>query len=67
MIPNIKKTILKQNKITRIVVVNPGTSCTNIIALLVLIIKRQEFETYLKGIKKPVISKKPYKGRKPDK
>jgi hypothetical protein len=32
-----------------------------IIALLVLIIKRREFEIYLKGIKKPVISKKPHK------
>ena len=38
-----------------------------VITLLVLIIKRREFETYLKGIKKPVISKKPHKGRKPDK
>jgi hypothetical protein len=38
-----------------------------IIALLVLIIKRREFETYLKGFKKPAISKKPHKGRKPDK
>ena len=38
-----------------------------IIALLVLIIKRREFETYLKGIKKPVISKKQRKGRKSDK
>jgi len=38
-----------------------------IIALLVLIIKRREFGTYVKGIKKPVISKKPHKGRKPDK
>jgi hypothetical protein len=38
-----------------------------IIALLVLIIKRREFETYHKGINKSVISKKPHKGRKPDK
>jgi hypothetical protein len=38
-----------------------------IIALLVLIIKRRKFETYLKGINKSVISKKPHKGRKPDK
>lgn len=38
-----------------------------ILALLVLIIKRWEFETYLKGINKSVISKKPHKGRKPDK
>ena len=38
-----------------------------IIALLVLIIKRREFETYLKGINKSVISKKSHKGRKPDK
>ena len=38
-----------------------------IIALLVLIIKRREFEKYLKGINKSVISKKPHKGRKLDK
>jgi len=38
-----------------------------IIALLVLIIKRREFETYLKGINKSVVSKKPHKGKKPDK
>jgi hypothetical protein len=38
-----------------------------IIALLVLIIKRKEFETYLKEINKSVIRKKPQKGRKPDK
>jgi hypothetical protein len=37
------------------------------IALLVLIIKRREFEAYLKEINKSVISKKPHKGRKPDK
>ena len=38
-----------------------------IITLLVLIIKRREFETYLKGINKSVISKKSNKRRKPDK
>ena len=38
-----------------------------IILLLVIIIKRREFETYLKGINKPVISKKLPKGRIPDK
>jgi len=38
-----------------------------VIALLVLIIKRREFEAYLKGINKSVISKKPHKRRKTDK
>jgi hypothetical protein len=38
-----------------------------IISLLVIIIKRREFETYLKGINKPVISKNLPKGRIPDK
>ncbi|HUT39606.1 MAG TPA: hypothetical protein VMW77_09930 [Methanoregula sp.] len=38
-----------------------------IIALLVLIIKRQECEIYLKGINKSVTSKKPHKGKKPEK
>ena len=38
-----------------------------IIVIFVLIIKRRKFETYLKGINKPVISKKPHKGRKHDK
>jgi hypothetical protein len=38
-----------------------------IILLLVLIIKRQKFETYLKGINKSVTCKKPHKGKKSDK
>jgi hypothetical protein len=38
-----------------------------IIVLFVLIIKRREFETYLKGINKSVISKKPNKGKKSEK
>ena len=38
-----------------------------IIALLVLIIKRREFETYLNGNNKSVIGKKSPKGRKSDK
>jgi len=38
-----------------------------IIALLVLFIKRREFDIYLKEINKPRISKKSNKGRKPDK
>jgi hypothetical protein len=38
-----------------------------IIAIVILIIKRREFELYLKGINKPVTGKKPPKRRKSDK
>jgi hypothetical protein len=42
-------------------------SVIGIIALLLLIIKRREFDNYLNGINKSVMIKKPHHGRKPDK